>query len=105
MFRAFNLYRDAAVEIGYQQHPGSAKTNLYGTPNQAVFIHHRQINPEAILSAGVDQNTFGIGAPGNRNHPRGDKGGDKGWSDIEQFLKPLVFHYRPLGNKPVLLQP
>ena len=63
-------HRDAAVEIGEQDHPAGALAGQIDAPDHAAGVHHRLARLDVLVFAGVQDHGLQEGTAGAADHPR-----------------------------------
>ena len=88
--RVLQDHRDAAVQVGDQQHPRGARADLGDAADQAAFVERDLALADAVVRPDRQQHGPGIDAAGIGDHAGGDVGGRRVGDPAQVGLQPLV---------------
>ena len=88
--RVLQHHRNAAVQVGNQQHPRGARADLGDAADQATFIERDLALADAVVRSDRQQHRTRIDAAGIGHHAGGDIGGGRVGDPAQVGLQPLV---------------
>ena len=88
--RVLQDHRNAAVQVGEQQHPGGARADLGDTADQATFVERDFTLADAVVRTHRQQHRLGIDPAGVGHDTGGDVAGRRVWDPAQVGLEPLV---------------